>query len=754
MSKVSKSSYSVQFSVFLIDYGVILSFILSSLATASTADLGNVNTVIFDGESEIFSEKVHLGKRSFGFYKRCTGSLLKSLCSLKVISQPPYWFFFLSICLQVVTRNLNEQPNEHPNEHPSENLDHLRLYSICLLLLVMNRKPNVPNEQPNEHPRENLENHLRLLSICSFYLTRKPNEHRRNNVHHYPGLHSRRSNQAFKKDEMSLKVIKSVIDVRILLKCGDVEVNPGPLFQHNDNLRVADGINDDQLNDERIVEGGERLASAGKKLKSKCDLQVMTLNVRGLSDTKKVRHIVNQCYKLAGEAKNNVFLLQETFVLRLDILKYLWRGEYHLTAGTGNSKGCLTLVTSPYKIVHSSDIDNRGHVLVLTKDSLNRAEVIIVNVYAPNGFDDAKLQFFEDVIEKVSETMLSYNCNNVILAGDLNTNFCEGEVKNRIISVAEKRIAESLKDMLTQLNLEDGWDKVPEKLFTWTSNRTGTPTFSTLDRIIYTKDSFKLLTKTTDWALSLSDHAAVMARFELKAGRLNNTSQICRLDPRLLSDPDGCVYLDNKFGELFGQAAPEWNPHVRLEYLKMCIRTAVNEANGKIKAKFRDCEHDLNRDINEIVGELATDGLMPGRKELLMHKLDDLRQLKRSLVEKIGTKLEQKTARKWYNEGELSNKYFFNLLNRKVNDEIMNILDDDGTEITETELIENRIKTFYKDLYESVPASLDETDELFRHVPEVAPEEAARMSEALTLEELYATLKTCADSAPGPDGLT
>ena len=98
VSKVSKSSYSVQFSVFLIDYGVILSFILSSLATASTADLGNVNTVIFDGESEIFSEKVYLGKRPFGFYKRCTGSLLKSLCSLKVISQPPYWFFFLSIC--------------------------------------------------------------------------------------------------------------------------------------------------------------------------------------------------------------------------------------------------------------------------------------------------------------------------------------------------------------------------------------------------------------------------------------------------------------------------------------------------------------------------------------------------------------------------------------------------------------------------------------------------------------------------------
>ena len=73
-----------------------------------------------------------------------------------------------------------------------------------------------------------------------------------------------------------------------------------------------------------------------------------------------------------------------------------------------------------------------------------------------------------------------------------------------------------------------------------------------------------------------------------------------------------------------------------------------------------------------------------------MHKLDDLRQLKRGLVERIGTKLEMRTARKWYNEGELSSKYFFNLLTRKANNEINCIVRDNGEELKKDVDIENQ----------------------------------------------------------------
>ena len=96
-----------------------------------------------------------------------------------------------------------------------------------------------------------------------------------------------------------------------------------------------------------------------------------------------------------------------------------------------------------------------------------------------------------------------------------------------------------------------------------------------------------------------------------------------------------------------------------------------------IKARYRDEELSLNSDINMVVEALVSE-TEPGNKALLMHKLDDLRQIKRSLVEKIGAKLEVRTARQWYNEGKLSNKYFFSILNRKINDEVKEILKDDG----------------------------------------------------------------------------
>ena len=138
---------------------------------------------------------------------------------------------------------------------------------------------------------------------------------------------------------------------------------------------------------------------------------------------------------------------------------------------------------------------------------------------------------------------------------------------------------------------------------------------------------------------------------------------------------------------------------------------------------------------------------------MLMHKLDDLRQLKRGLVEKIGAKLAQKSSHKWYNEGKLSNKYFFNLLNRKSNDEINEIINEHGAVVSEPVLVQDEVRKFYKDLYETVPDQLNIRDEIFRHITPMDPREGASLTTRLTLEDLTVTLKSCKDSSPGPDGI-
>ena len=418
----------------------------------------------------------------------------------------------------------------------------------------------------------------------------------------------------------------------------------------------------------------------------------------------------------------------------------------------GNSLGCLTLVTSPYKIITATDLGNRAHVLVLAKDDPNKADLIVINAYAPNGFGQEKISFFDELRDTVNDLKNNYNCDNIILGGDLNVVLNSDETRNRIFSQQEKRCADVVKNLMSEFDLTDGWETAKRRMFTWSTSRLGVQTYSTLDRIAFNGNLFNMENKVTDWSLSVSDHAAVIATFNKAIISANRSRLSCRLDPSVLLDVEGRELINEAFRELREQESPNWNPHVRLEYYKMCIRTAANIALSKSKARIRDLESILNSDINEVVNLLSSDS--PGvDRQLLMHKLDDLRQLKRGLVEKIGAKLAQRSARKWYNEGELSNKYFFNLLNRKNNDEISIIIRENGEEVTDPEQVKDEIKAFYKNLYESVPDQLMINDDIFRNITPKDQMQALTLTERLTLEELKQTLESCKDSSPGPDGI-
>ena len=85
---------------------------------------------------------------------------------------------------------------------------------------------------------------------------------------------------------------------------------------------------------------------------------------------------------------------------------------------------------------------------------------------------------------------------------------------------------------------------------------------------------------------------------------------------------------------------------------------------------------------------------------------------------------------KWYNEGELSNKYFFNLLNRRSNEEINNIFVNDQV-CSDKGQIEGEIRNFYKNLYESVPDNLEFNDDFFRYIDALDPARAGEATKVL-----------------------
>ena len=531
----------------------------------------------------------------------------------------------------------------------------------------------------------------------------------------------------------SMSVIALNLRFDRLKACGDVEPNPGPRLSTQQQLTTT--LDPSPRKDE------------------KPSIQVITYNVRGLGDKKKVRHLVNRCHQLCAKASNSIFMLQETFVEKLDLLSCIWRGEHHLTSGSGQGLGCITLLTAPFKILHRINLNERGHILVVTKSNIDKAELIVANIYAPNGLGNDKLNFFEEVIQNILELQSSYNCPTTILAGDFNLVFNANEAKNRLLTRQEIKFSNSVMGMLETAELEDGWVTAPKKQFTWSANRLGKQMFSTLDRVMYTKGNLKLKSKDVDWSLSLSDHAMVRATFDDPMSNRKGTNFIPRLDPRILDDEETCRIMDEEFRTMMSHALQTWDPHVALEYCKMSIRSSANAATGIMKAKYRDEEKDINENLNEIINELAETDRNNDHYKLLVHKLDDLRNLKRQLVDKIGTRIEQRNARTWYNEGELSNKYFFNLLNRKTNDEIGSIIIN-NEECTDGPRIESEIRDFYKNLYENERKDLECEESLFRHIDPIDPSGVRDVVTSPTLEELAVTLKSCADSAPGPDGIS
>ena len=157
------------------------------------------------------------------------------------------------------------------------------------------------------------------------------------------------------KDAWTINVVKKlqefndgrhVVCVRTLrlMRSEDIESNPGPT--HGETGRI------------------ENTGS------------VVTYNVRGLKDEGKMRHLLNYCHKGADSTKlDSFYLFQETYIETPGKIPYLWRGNYYLTPGEGNSGGCLTLMSNHISVVSSRVIEKRAHILACQKNRRKRSLV-------------------------------------------------------------------------------------------------------------------------------------------------------------------------------------------------------------------------------------------------------------------------------------------------------------------------------------------------------------------------------------------
>ena len=509
-----------------------------------------------------------------------------------------------------------------------------------------------------------------------------------------------------------------------LMRSGDIESNPGP-----------GGLGKEE----------------GQKRRPPANLMVTSYNVRGLNDEAKLRHLINCLYKDCG-GKNTDFVacLQETYLERDGKLPYLWRGNFYLTPGTGSSCGCITLLSSHISVIESHNIDNRGHVLVCQKAGESGAMFLIANIYAPNPNSNEKIEFFERAFEILRELKERFNSKRCIVAGDFNLNFGEEEMKNRNYSTQEKRIARIVKELGSDFEVNDCWKDGHS--FTW--RRPNSEIFSTIDRILYSKESLILKECRANWSLSFSDHASVEAAFVYFNEEPIPRSRIVRLDPTLAKDGKASVDIINGVAEMMQEVPDSWNPHNKLEFLKVCIRTVVEKVQAERKKVELTEEEMLNEELDVAIKELAG-GIATFRQQSLIEYIEELRVKKSLLIEKKGKRLAERLGTRWYNEGEKSTRYFMRLLNRANPDKFVRVENSEGELIVEKGKVEEEIVKFYKDLYEDFDTTkiTQDDNEFFQEIEQISGQEDLELASDVTEEELRKTLLECVDSAPGPDGI-
>jgi len=347
----------------------------------------------------------------------------------------------------------------------------------------------------------------------------------------------------------------------LLLRCGDVESNPGPNFS----------------------------------------LKVISNNVRGLNSETKLRHLINFCNSNnPGKNKDVVFCFQETYIESKGILPYLWRGNFMLTPGTGNSCGCITLLSNHLNIVETKHLGNRGHVLACQRSGDQGITYIVANIYAPNPNTRAKIEFFDLIFEAVTELSDRFLCENVVVVGDYNLIFKKADAKNRNFSIQERRVAEIVNYKMNELNLKDVWER--DSCFTW--RRPNTEVMSCIDRCFYNPVLNSVVSKVTNWSLTFSDHAAIQIELASKVNPPKNRSYLVRLDPSVLSNTENRDKIKLELETLLLEVPAEWNPHTKLEFTKVCLRTVVEKVQADTRKKDKGEEDLINDELNLAIRSL------------------------------------------------------------------------------------------------------------------------------------------------------
>jgi exonuclease III len=332
-------------------------------------------------------------------------------------------------------------------------------------------------------------------------------------------------------------------------------------------------------------------SNPGMGRSNKANFSLVTYNCNGLGDPKKLKRVLTKLSKIVENG--GIVLLQETHIVDTTYLQQIWKNKFESNCKKTNSAGVIILYKNNVEILHTEKDDEGRYLSVVIKQ--NGRTLIISNVYFPNDHRKG-LKFAEQVYLNILEIQNRYPDNLTFIAGDFNMCMTDKDYINRNSSMHEKILSENISSNNKLLNLVDAYRLLEaEGGYSWNRGNC----YSRLDYVFVPKQLGHNIVKVgSNWAFEASDHATIKIDFALNEVPIKGPG-IAKVNTNILDDPLIARQIKDEIVEMMKQVDEHWNPHLKLEFLKVAIRTVfslkTSELRKCVNSDIADTEDEINQ---------------------------------------------------------------------------------------------------------------------------------------------------------------
>ena len=257
------------------------------------------------------------------------------------------------------------------------------------------------------------------------------------------------------------------------------------------------------------------------------------------------------------------------------------------------------------------------------------------------------------------------------------------------------------------------------------------------------------------------DHKSIYLNVEIR-NEFKRGPGLWKFNNTLLEDKNYKEFVTIKYPQILEKYSAVKEKQLLWELIKMELRSETIKYSKEKRFRLRNKEEDLQSKLQKLDHMICNGGIFDHQ---ILKQYEAAKEELKIIHENRGKEAMFRSKIKWFEQGEKSTKYFFNL--EKMNYEkklIREVKLENNETVTDAAQINKEIEAFYQSLYTSKSGdkdTLSNYDEEFDDftegldIPQLTEEEQEPLETALTLEEMKNALASFANNKPpGEDGFT